>query len=188
MAGLGIAKRGFGLARIGMAKGGSTQEPTESNTALKEIITPKDNYVAKQPAPVKKRPEEPTNANIALKEIKPSTLFKGKETYSEELKEATALKKGKITKSDFVKGEKSEGEKDENPAKSANAIKSGKMSPKKYASKEGKKKMKKGGKVKAPDESKAHENKESKKAESKETSLEKKGYVETKSGKMKKKK
>ena len=149
MAGLGIAKRGFGLARVGMAKGGSTQEPTESNTALKEIITPKDNYVAKQPAPVKKRPEEPTNANTALKEIKSSTLFKGKETYSEELKEATALKKGKITKSDFVKGEKSEGHKEEEKgaAKIAKKIASGKMSPKQYATMETSEKMAKGGKV-----------------------------------------
>lgn len=41
---------------------------------------------------------------------------------------------------------------------------------------------------KAKDESMAHENKETKKQEAKETRLEKKGYIETKSGKMVKKK
>jgi hypothetical protein len=115
MAGLGIAKRGFGLARVGGAKGG--EEPTQSLTPLKEIPTPKDTYVAKQPVSVKKRPEETDNANTALKEIKP--------------------------------------------------IKN---------------------KTKAPDESVKHEKSESKKEESKETSLEKKGYVETKKGKMVKEK
>jgi hypothetical protein len=42
------------------------------------------------------------------------------------------------------------------------------------------------GGVAALDESMAHENKESKKQEARETKLEKKGYIETKSGKMKK--
>jgi hypothetical protein len=42
------------------------------------------------------------------------------------------------------------------------------------------------GGVAAMDESMAHENKESKKQEAKETKLEKKGYIETKAGKMKK--
>ena len=41
-------------------------------------------------------------------------------------------------------------------------------------------------KAKTKDESMAHEKKESKKQEARETRLEKKGYVETKSGKMKK--
>jgi hypothetical protein len=40
----------------------------------------------------------------------------------------------------------------------------------------------------AKDESMAHENKETKKQEARETRLEKKGYYETKSGKMMKKK
>lgn len=40
----------------------------------------------------------------------------------------------------------------------------------------------------AKDESMAHENKETKKQEARETKLEKKGYIETKSGKMMKKK
>lgn len=35
-------------------------------------------------------------------------LFKGKETYSEELKEAKAIKSGKITPVQYAKGEKSE--------------------------------------------------------------------------------
>ena len=38
----------------------------------------------------------------------------------------------------------------------------------------------------AKDESMAHENKETKKMEARETRLEKKGYIETKRGKMKK--
>jgi len=40
----------------------------------------------------------------------------------------------------------------------------------------------------AKDESMAHENKETKKMEARETRLEKKGYIETKEGKMVKKK
>ena len=36
-------------------------------------------------------------------------LFGGKETYSEELKEAKAIKSGKITPEQYAKGEKSEG-------------------------------------------------------------------------------
>ena len=35
-------------------------------------------------------------------------LFKGKETYGEELKEAKAIKSGKLTPSQYAKGEKSE--------------------------------------------------------------------------------
>ena len=35
-------------------------------------------------------------------------LFKGKETYSEELKEAKAIKSGKITPQQYARGEKSE--------------------------------------------------------------------------------
>ena len=77
------------------------------------------------------------------------SLFKGKETYSEEMKEAKALKSGKISPKQFVKGEKSEGHKDEeNPALIAKEIKSGSMSPKQYASVEAKeKKMAMGGRI-----------------------------------------
>ena len=77
-------------------------------------------------------------------------LFKGKETYGEELKEAKALKGSKISKAQFVKGEKSEGHtNEENPSLIAKEIKSGAMSPKQYASVEAKeKKMKKGGMTK----------------------------------------
>ena len=39
---------------------------------------------------------------------KASNLFKGKETYSEELKEAKAIKSGKITPQQYAKGEESE--------------------------------------------------------------------------------
>ena len=77
------------------------------------------------------------------------SLFKGKETYSEEMKEAKALKSGKISPKQFVKGEKSEGHKDEeNPSLIAKEIKSGSMSPKQYASVEAKeKKMATGGRI-----------------------------------------
>ena len=37
-------------------------------------------------------------------------LFKGKDTYAEEMKEAKAIKSGKITPSEYAKGEKMEGE------------------------------------------------------------------------------
>lgn len=61
-------------------------------------------------------------------------LFGGKETYAEELKEAKALKSGKISARGFARGEKSEGHKgEESFAKTAKKIKSGKMSPSAYA-------------------------------------------------------
>lgn len=77
-------------------------------------------------------------------------LFGGKETYSEELKEAKALKSGKISERGFARGEKSEGHKEENSAKLARKIKSGKMSPGAYAKMESKEPagMMCGGKVK----------------------------------------
>ena len=81
-------------------------------------------------------------------------LFKGNETYGEELKEAKSLKSGKISPAGFVKGEKSEGNKDEeNPSLIAKEIKSGAMSPKQYASVEAKepKKMATGGYVRSAD-------------------------------------
>ena len=37
-------------------------------------------------------------------------LFKGKDTYAEEVKEAKAIKSGKITPEEYAKGEKMEGE------------------------------------------------------------------------------
>ena len=69
-------------------------------------------------------------------------LFGGKESRSEELKEAKALKAGKISKAQYVAGEKSEGH-GKGAAKTASAIKSGKISPKQYAQAETM--MKKGG-------------------------------------------
>jgi hypothetical protein len=62
-------------------------------------------------------------------------MFKGKDNKSEEMAEAKALKSGKITKAQYVAGEKSEGDKSPGLKKMASAIKSGKMSPKAYASK-----------------------------------------------------
>jgi hypothetical protein len=69
-------------------------------------------------------------------------LFTGKDTKSEERAEAKALKSGKITKAQYIAGEKreerKEGEKKPVGAirKNAEAIKSGKMSPTQYAKKE----------------------------------------------------
>lgn len=59
-------------------------------------------------------------------------LFKGKETPAEERKEAKALKSGKISKAQYVAGEKKEGH-GAGAAKKAAALKSGKMSVETYA-------------------------------------------------------
>ena len=59
-------------------------------------------------------------------------LFTGKDTRAEEMAEAKALKGGKISKKQYVAGEKSEGH-GKGAAKKADAIKSGKLSPAKYA-------------------------------------------------------
>lgn len=72
-------------------------------------------------------------------------LFGGKETFGEEMKEAKAVKSKKITPAQFVKGEKSEGHKEENSSAIAKKIASGKMSPKQYATKEAKEKYARGG-------------------------------------------
>jgi hypothetical protein len=45
---------------------------------------------------------------MATKKSFPASLFKGKESMSEELKEAKAIKSGKITPMQYAKGEKSE--------------------------------------------------------------------------------
>ena len=74
-------------------------------------------------------------------------LFGGKETPAEEMKEAKALKSGRISKQQYVAGEKSEGH-GAGAAKKASAIKSGRLSPKAYAAEEQKEGMKCGGKVK----------------------------------------
>lgn len=91
-------------------------------------------------------------------------LFGGKETAGEELKEAKALKSGKISKSQYVAGEKSEGH-GKGAAKTASAIKSGKISPKQYAQAETM--MKKGGMTFGGKETKAEEARERKAAPSK---------------------
>ena len=75
-------------------------------------------------------------------------LFGGKETRGEELKEAKALKSGRISPKQYVAGEKSEGH-GAGAAGYAKAIKSGALSPQAYAAEEaGEKGMKCGGKVK----------------------------------------
>lgn len=63
-------------------------------------------------------------------------LFQGKQTPAEEMAEAKALKSGKISKADYVRGELSEGkgETKADAMKKAEALKSGKMSAKEYAS------------------------------------------------------
>lgn len=64
---------------------------------------------------------------------KKPTMFKGKETKAEEMKEAKAVKSGKISVSQYAKGETSEGHGKGAKAKGM-ALKSGKMSAKSYAS------------------------------------------------------
>jgi hypothetical protein len=71
-------------------------------------------------------------------------MFGGKETRAEEMKEAKALKSGKISPKQYVAGEKSEGH-GAGAAKKATAIKTGKLSPAKYAAEHA---MKKGGSCK----------------------------------------
>ena len=62
-------------------------------------------------------------------------LFKGKDTKAEEMKEAKAVRSGKITPAQYTKGEKMEGTKKPASAlmKRGQAMKSGKMSPAAYA-------------------------------------------------------
>ena len=49
-----------------------------------------------------------SGGNMAAKKFDPKKLFKGKDTQSEELKEAKAIKSGKITPMQYAKGEKME--------------------------------------------------------------------------------
>lgn len=70
-------------------------------------------------------------------------MFGGKETKAEEMKEAKALKSGKISPKQYVAGEKSEGH-GAGAAKKAAAIKSGRVTPKAYAEEHA---MKSGGKT-----------------------------------------
>jgi hypothetical protein len=65
-------------------------------------------------------------------------IFKGKETTKEETSEAKAVKTGKITPKQYVKGEKMEGDSTKGKMKIAKEIKSGKLSPSAYAKKEAK--------------------------------------------------
>ena len=61
-------------------------------------------------------------------------MFGGTESRAEEMKEAQALRSGKMSVKQYLRGEKSEGHKEEpGLAKTARAIKSGKMSPAAYA-------------------------------------------------------
>ena len=83
---------------------------------------------------------------------KKEKLFGGKESYSEELKEAKAVASKKISPKQFVKGEKSEkhkGEELKSLSKEGKSIASGKMSPEAYAKKETSEPdmMKKGGRA-----------------------------------------
>jgi hypothetical protein len=66
-----------------------------------------------------------------------TSLFKGKDTPAEEKKEGQAVKAGKISVKDYVRGEKSEGD-GKGAASRGKALKTGKMSPAQYAKKESK--------------------------------------------------
>tara|TARA_R110000772_G_scaffold3256_1_gene11747 strand:+ start:4337 stop:4612 length:276 start_codon:yes stop_codon:yes gene_type:complete len=76
-------------------------------------------------------------------------MFKGKDNKAEEMKEAKALKGGKITPKQYMKGEKMEGEGKKGMAvakKASKDIPAGKMSPAQYAMMQAKeKKMANGG-------------------------------------------
>lgn len=65
-------------------------------------------------------------------------MFQGKDNKAEEMAEAKALRSGKISKAQYVAGEKKEGH-GKGAAKAGSAIKSGKMTPAQYAAKHGKK-------------------------------------------------
>lgn len=71
-------------------------------------------------------------------------LFGGKETRAEEMKEAKALKSGKISPAQYAKGEASEGH-GKGAAAKAKAIKSGALSPAKYGAEHAKKMARGGG-------------------------------------------
>lgn len=58
-------------------------------------------------------------------------LFKGKDTKKEEVREAKAVRGGKITPAQYIKGEKREGEKAS--MSTAKKLKSGALSPAAYA-------------------------------------------------------
>lgn len=80
-------------------------------------------------------PDENLTKYVGKKEggsVATKKLFGGKETRAEEMKEAKALKSGKISKAQYVAGEKSEGH-GKGAAKTASAIKSGKITPAQYA-------------------------------------------------------
>lgn len=70
-----------------------------------------------------------------MKHPKLARLFKGKNSPDEEKKEARAVKSGKVSVAEYVKGEKSEG--DRKPAKAlakdAKDMKSGKLTAAQYA-------------------------------------------------------
>ena len=75
---------------------------------------------------------------MATKQPAMKKIFKGTESKKEEMGEAKALKSGKISVGQYMKGEKSEGEKPSK--KTAMAIKTGKMSPAAYAKQDKKEK------------------------------------------------
>jgi hypothetical protein len=67
--------------------------------------------------------------------MKLAKLFQGKDSPKEEMKEAKAIKAGKVSPKQYVRGEKMEGDKKSTKTleKTAKDIKAGKMSPTKYA-------------------------------------------------------
>ena len=67
--------------------------------------------------------------------MKLANLFKGKDDKKEEIREAKAIKSGKLSPKQYARGEKMEGEKasTKSMVKKAQDIKAGKLSPSKYA-------------------------------------------------------
>ena len=115
----------------------------KSGTSDKKVTNPKQAIaIALSEAGMSKNKKRGGGAIMASKKstmgeaLKKGGLFKGAESYSEELAEAKSVKSGKTSEAEFVKGEKSEGHKGEelkSLSKQAKDIKSGKVSPEAYA-------------------------------------------------------
>jgi hypothetical protein len=67
--------------------------------------------------------------------MKLAKLFQGKDNPKEEMKEAKAVKAGKVTPKQYARGEKMEGDKKpmKTLEKTARDMKAGKLSPSRYA-------------------------------------------------------
>ena len=151
-----------------MKKGGMTKAQKKVGTVMREfkkgkLHSGKSGAIVKNPKqaiaialseagkskPMKKRGGGMAMSGMGAALKDGGKVFGGKESYDEELGEAKAVVSKKISPKQFVKGEKSEGEKtgEKNTSNIAKKIASGKMSPKQYATMETSEKMQDGGMV-----------------------------------------